>query len=345
MELNIDLIIKWAVPVGIILLSFFLGLFLEWLALKTIVRFAKKTKAKWDDIIVESLKKGVVIWCILIGMAVARDFIPYLNDAGKMYILKIVSAVASFLGVWILAKIVHGLIRLAMSSYKDDGKGIASSLLPNAARAMIVGVGLVFILNDFIEMAPVLGALGIGGLAAALAFKNPLENLFSGFQLLLARKVRAGDYINLDSGQTGYVTDISWRETTIRDFNNNLVIIPNSQISNSIVTNYNLPMHDIYMELVCGVAYGSDLDKVEAIVKELGKEVYQEIFEDELEGDPSFMYLDFGESSIDFKTKVLVKSFGDRVAMKHALIKAIHHRFGKEGIDIPFPIRTIYQGK
>jgi small-conductance mechanosensitive channel len=343
MELNIELIIKWSIPVGIIALSFFLGLFFEWIIIKTIVRLARKTKAKWDDVIVDGLKKAFVFWFLLIGVAIAKDYIPYLNEEGQLYILKVVSAIASFLGVWVLAKIIHGLIKLGMSSFKDS-QGLTSSLLPNAARALILGVGLVFILNDFIEMAPVLGALGIGGLAAALAFKNPMENLFSGFQLLLARKVRAGDYINLDSGQTGFVTDINWRETTVRDFNNNLVIIPNSQVSNSIVTNYNLPINDIYMELVCGVAYGSDLQKVEDLVKELGKEVYKEVMGEELEGDPTFFYLDFGESSIDFKTKILVKQFGDRVPLKTAMIKAIHRRFNEEGIDIPFPIRTIYQG-
>lgn len=339
MELTLEQIIQWLIPALFVIGGFLAGLIFEWVIIKTIKRLAKGTAWKWDDVLVKAFSHAFIYWFILIGCFFAILYTPT-DPEIEIFIFKVLTALATLVGIIVAARIAHGLVQIATTEYGGPLPG--GSLLPNTARILIIVIGVIFILPDLgIEITPAIGALGIGGLAAALAFRDTLENLFAGFQMLATSKVRPGNFIQLSSGEIGYVTDINWRETTIRDFSNNLVIIPNAKVSQSIVTNYNLPMEDIYVELTCGVGYDSDLERVEEVVKEEGRRVYREVYDEELETDPSFFYLGFGDSAIEFKTKILVKQFGDRMKVQHPLIKALHKRFKEEGIVIPFPMRTV----
>jgi small-conductance mechanosensitive channel len=339
MNINLEQLMPWLISAGIVLVSFIVGLIFEWVVIKSFIRLTRDTKWKWDDILAIAFKKMFMLWITIAGFYIATIYAPMSLEV-EAVIFKVLGALATFVGVLVVARVVHGLILLGTSSF--DSTLPSGSLIPNAARLVIIIVGIVFILSDLgIDIAPVIGALGIGGLAAALAFKDTLENLFSGFQLLATRKVRPGDYVQLGSGEIGFVTNISWRETTIRDFTNNLIIVPNSRVSQSIITNFNLPFNDIYVELTCGVSYDSDLELVEKIAVETAKDVYKEVMGKELEDGPSFFYLGFGDSAIDFKIKVLVPEFGDRMKIQHPLIKTLHKRFNEAGIVIPYPMRTI----
>jgi len=332
---------EWLMPLGIFAGSFFVGLIFEWIIIKTFIAMTKNTRWKWDDVIAESFSHAFIIWFMVVGVFIAKDMSPMDADT-SLLVGKIAWAFALFMAVLVLSRLTYGFIRLATVSFA--GSMPSGTLLPNTGRVLVLIVGIVFILNNFgFDIAMILGTLGIGGLAAALAFQDTLSNLFSGFQMLAARKVRTGDFIELGSGEIGYVTDISWRETTLRDFNNNLIIIPNSRVATSIVTNFNLPISDIYVEIVCGVGYDSDLRKVEEVTREVAEQTYREVFEEDPLGI-SFMYLEFGDSSINWKTKVLVKEFGSRMKFQHPFIINLHERYKQEGIDIPFPIRTVYQG-
>jgi small-conductance mechanosensitive channel len=330
----------WLIPAAIFIGSFFLGIIFEWIIIKTFVRMTRNTRWKWDDVIADSFRHAFVIWILMLGVVVAKEYAP-VGDQTAQYIDRIATGFTLFMVVIVASRLAYGFIRLATNSF--SGVMPSGTLLPNTARVLVIVVGVVFIMNNFgFDIAMLLGTLGIGGLAAALAFQDTLSNLFSGFQMLATRKVRTGDFIKLSGGEIGYVTDISWRETTLRDFNNNLIIIPNSVVASSIVTNYNLPMSDIYVELECGVSYSSDLEKVEEVTRDVAAETYKKVFQ----RDPdtiSFFYLGFGDSAINFKLKVLVKAFGERMKMQHPLIINLHKRFNQEGIDIPFPIRTVYQ--
>ena len=92
-----------------------------------------------------------------------------------------------------------------------------------------------------VDIRAILAALGVGGLAVALALQDTLSNLFAGFYVSVARQIRIGDFVKIDAGQSGYVQDIGWRSTTLRDLGGSLIFIPNNKLAQSIVTNYNLP--------------------------------------------------------------------------------------------------------
>ena len=186
-----------------------------------------------------------------------------------------------------------------------------------------------------------LTALGVGGLAVALALQEPLANLFAGLFVTLAGQVRIGDYIKLESGEEGYIVDFSWRSTRIRMLANNLILVPNSKLAQSIVVNYHLPSQDLAVLVDVGVDYASDLAHVERVTIEVAKEVMREVNGGVSEFEPFTRYHTFGDSSINFSVILRGKEFVDQYLVKHEFVKRLHARYGKEGINIPFPIRTL----
>lgn len=148
--------------------------------------------------------------------------------------------------------------------------------------------------------------------------------------------------MELDSGERGYVTDIAWRNTTIRALPNNMIIVPNSKMASAIITNYCQPEKEMSVLIQVGVSYNSDLEKVENVTIEVAKEVMREIEGGISEFEPFIRYHTFGDSSIDFTMILRTREFVNQYVIKHEFIKRLHKRYKKEGIDIPFPIRTVY---
>jgi small-conductance mechanosensitive channel len=217
-----------------------------------------------------------------------------------------------------------------------------TSLTRNIAWALVAILGLLVILNGLgLSITPMLTALGVGGLAVALALQEPLANFFAGLFLTLAGQVRVGDYVKLDSGQEGYVVDFSWRSTRLRMLANNLVVVPNAKLAQAIVVNHHLPSQEMAVPVEVGVDYGSDLGRVERVVTEVGREVMTEVRGGVADFEPFVRYHTFGGSSIDFTVILRAKEFVDQYLVKHEFIKRLHERFDREGIVIPFPIRTI----
>jgi len=203
-------------------------------------------------------------------------------------------------------------------------------------------LGALFLMTYFhIDLTPIIAGLGIGGLAVALALQPTLANFFAGTQIVSDRVVRVGDYIELNDGTRGYVTDVGWRSTRIRTPYNNMVIIPNSNLAASIITNYYGPTMDIGVIVNCGVSYSSDLTKVQTVALDVAREVVEELDEAVKDFEPWFGFEQFGDSNIDFWVWIQAK---DRLAsfrLKSELIRRLHARFEQEGITINYPVRRL----
>jgi len=207
--------------------------------------------------------------------------------------------------------------------------------------AVIVVAALIVTGQLGYEITPLLASLGIAGLAVALALQDSLSNFFSGFYLMLDQPIRPGDYIQLDSGQEGFVQEIGWRNTRIRPFNNNLVIVPNAKLADSVIINWHQPAPEMSVYVRCGVAYHSDLDEVERIAKEVGHEVQDRVEGTNREWEPVVRFKEFGDSNINFVTVLRVTDPTQRFLLEHEFIKALFRRFNEEGIEISFPMRTV----
>ena len=192
-----------------------------------------------------------------------------------------------------------------------------------------------------IDISPIIAGLGIGGLAVALALQPTLANFFAGTQIVSDRVVRVGDYIELNDGTRGYVTDVGWRSTRIRTPYNNMVIIPNSNLAASIITNYYGPSMDIGVIVTCGVSYDSDLTQVQTAGLDVARGVIADLDEAIKDFEPWFGFEQFGDSNIDFWVWIQAK---DRLAsfrLKSELIRRLHARFEQEGITINYPVRRL----
>ncbi len=218
--------------------------------------------------------------------------------------------------------------------------GLAYALL----KGIIIILGLLVILGFLgISIAPLITALGIGGLAVALALQDTLANLFAGIHILVEKAVRVGDFVRLESGQESYVDDITWRTTRVRMLPNNMVVIPNSKLAQSVVTNYYLPQKRMSLLIPVGVSYSSDPERIERILVEVAKNSVGEVPGLLGEPEPFVRFIPgIDDSSLDFTLICQVGEFVDQYLAQHELRKRIFKRFREEGIEIPFPHRTVY---
>src|SRR5262249_24620722 len=167
-------------------------------------------------------------------------------------------------GALILALIVfadricrHLVGRLATKSAALHG---AHGRAQGAVRGVIIGLGvLVFLDSIGISITPLVASLGIGSLAVALALQDTLANLFAGIYMIAEKPVEQGHFIKLESGEQGYVTRVGWRSTHIRMLSDTMVVVPNSKLAGSVITNFSLPGEQIVVTVDAGVDYSSDL--------------------------------------------------------------------------------------
>ena len=148
--------------------------------------------------------------------------------------------------------------------------------------------------------------------------------------------------MQLSSGEQGWVTDVKGRSTTIQTFpDGNLVAVPNSMLASSIVKNYSFPRTALWETVGVGVSYDSDLEHVESVTLEVASEVLEELDGGMSSEKPVVLFHTFGDSSINFDVRLMVRDFKSQGPIRHEFVKRLHRRFSEERIEIPFPIRTV----
>jgi small-conductance mechanosensitive channel len=315
------------------------------LLVRRLRRVARASRWSWDDLLVESLRGMPLTWGMLWGTwsALAVGGFP-VESGGIDWVRrgqKVLEVLFLASLVLVAMRVTGGLVRGV--SDRAGGAIPSPTLVTNLAQILVAILGAVFILqNQGIQITPILTALGIGGLAVALALQDTLGNLFAGVQIILGRQIRARDYVRLESGEMGMVTDVKARSTTVRTFpDGNQVIVPNSRLATSVVKNFSLPEERLWISIGVGVSYGSDLEQVEAVTLAVAREASEAVEGTAPEEPPVFRYEGFGDSSIDFQVRIRCREFAEQFLVRHEFIKRLHRRYASEGINIPFPIRTL----
>jgi len=303
-------------------------------------KLAVSSRFKWDDLAVESVRGLPTIWFGAAGVSLAISVVtvPAL----------VVNVVQNGIMVVLIGSVAVGGMRLAggaveMLSTRTQGAIRSPTLVVNLARGAVAILGIFIILQNLgIDITTLITALGIGGLAVALALQDTLGNLFAGVQIILSRQVRQKDYVQLSTGEEGWVTDVKGRSTTIQTFpDGNLVSVPNSLLASSIVKNFSFPRSALWVSVEVGVSYDSDLDLVERVTLEVATEVLERM-ERGIPGEkPVMLFHTFADSSINFALRMMVRDFKSQGPVRHEFIKRLHQRFNAESIEIPFPIRTV----
>lgn len=330
--------IQWIIAIAFIVAGFLAGIIGEKVIFKKLKKFVTEREIPGSDIIFTALHRMTFIWFVLAGFFWAILSSPIKPDIANV-LQKIITIILLYSVTLVLARLTAGFVNI----FIRRTEGVPTSLLSNLAKIAVLILGTLILLQTVgIEITPIVTTLGIGGLAVGLALQDTLANLFSGFYLVISKQVRTGDYIKLDDGNEGYVTDITWRNTTIKEISNNVVIVPNSKLASAIFTNYHLPAKEITLTMNVGVSYDSNLELVETVTVEVAKEVMQEIAPELIENEPYMRFHTFNDCSIDFTLYMRVSEYFDQRIGKHLFVKKLHKRYQQEGIQIPFPIQNVY---
>lgn len=319
------------------------GFFVKKVVSPIVKRAVARTKWTADDLIIESISKWVIAWFVALGVFLGWRRIA-MDDKYHHWLQNGLMIFYIFSITWISARVLSGMTKIRSG---DNGTiAPSSSIVGNIIKVVVYCIGILVILQSLgISITPILTALGVGGLAVALALQDTLSNLFAGIQIISTKKIRHGDFIQLESGQEGFVDDISWRHTTIRNGTGTTIIIPNSKLASVILSNYFLPDQELVFNISVGVDYSSDLEKVEMVTVEILKELQRDSADCVQDFEPFIRFQQFGESSIELKAFMRVNTFGSQFLVKHELMKRLQKKYQQEGINIPFPVRNILINK
>ncbi len=318
-----------------------LTLGLRHVAFRALHRWGQRTSTLMDSVVFKSLRIPSIAWCILIGLYSALDQARLpprpsalaLNIIYGLLVLSVTAAIANLS----TAALSH---TMAERHLPIPATGLSYTIFK--VTIWTLG-GLVLLGSLGVSITPILTALGVGGLAVALALQETLSNFFAGVHLLISQPFRVGDFVKLETGQEGRVVDIGWRSTKLLMPPNNIVIVPNNKMAQSIVINYSLPEPRMVVNIQVGVGYASDPEQVERVLLEEAARGTGEIPGLLAQPAPCVRFVPgFGASSLDLTLTCHVRGFEDQVSVQHELRKRILKRFRKEGIEIPFPQRTVH---
>jgi len=326
-------------PFSVFITTFVLGLIVRGMLFLRLSRWAEKTSTKMDDIIISSLKNPSVILLLMLAVYLALAFSSLPGT-----VIAAINKTLLILGIIFLTYVTMNFSSLLIKVYSNKlGSGVAmTSLAQNVVNISVFCVGTLLLMSTFgISITPILATLGVGGIAVALALQDTLSSLFAGIHIVSSGQIKLGDYIKLESGEQGYVADIGWRATKIKMLPNNIVLVPNSKLTQAIITNFYLPDKELAVLVDMGVHYESDLQSVEKITCEVAGQVMKEVAGGVPDFVPFIRYHTFADFSINFTVILRAKEFTDQYLIKHEFIKRLHKRYDLEGVVIPYPIRAI----
>ncbi|MFV1951029.1 MAG: mechanosensitive ion channel family protein [Nitrospinota bacterium] len=307
-----------------------------------IPKLAKKTKTELDDRLVEVCKTPLYYLILFIGLYLAFDNLP-LRGGLKGSVNGILFILLTASGTFLCIRIIQE----AISWYGDNiaiktDTTLDEELLPlfkKVAVIVIILLGIIFILKHFDQdIFTLVTAFGVGSLAVGLAAKDTIANMISGFIIMIDRPFRPGDRVQLASGEIGDVEHIGIRSTKIKTYDNTILVVPNSEMSNNKVININYPDSKIKSRIEVGIAYGSDIEKAKRIMIEAALSIPVVLNDPE----PVAFFLSFGDSALNLLLIFWVENYRDRLIATDMINSIINERYNQEGIEIPFPIRTIY---
>ncbi len=316
--------------------------------IRSVRMLTSKTKTTLDDHLLQNLRRPLKWVSVLLAAYLSiLMFYPGFEVAGH-------GTDSIFLILFLLAGTytINGIFSAFMGWYADEVAPKTDSkfddeifpLFRKIGSALIYVLGFTIILGQLgVEISALIAVLGVGSLAVALALQDTLGNFFAGIHLLADRPVRPGDYIKIDGTDIiGTIEEIGWRSTRIRTWDNNVVYVPNTKMSASILVNYFNPDEEMGYAMSFGVSYDDDPDKVIKALWEALKRTAKETGKVVKVNKSTIRANAFLDSAVEYKVIVKIPVYGDRFGVQGELVKQIFYVFKEKGISIPYPTRTLY---
>jgi small-conductance mechanosensitive channel len=330
-----------AVPLALLLATVLLGLLARRIVFGVLKRWAKSADSQLDVLVIDTLRRPILLWLVILGIHIATQN----SEIPRRYLQYIPKTLTVLWGLSVTIALSHfagNMVRFYGNTAR--GSRAVASLTQKLVQLSILLLGILWLLKvvfDF-SLTPLVTTLGVGGLAVALALQDTLSNLFAGFYVSVSGLVRIGDYIRLDTGNEGYISDIAWRCTTMRTRQNNLVVIPNNKLGQAIFTNYFLPDGRIVASILCGVGQDADIERVESLLLDEAANGAKEI-ESVLSAPPPAIRFNPGpwDDSLIFQVTFSVTQFADIPLARSEIRKRIFKRMRAEGIPVHFAVNSV----
>lgn len=305
-------------------------------------KVTKLTKTTLDDEILAVVEKSIPIGIILagfyFGLASMRFFSQYSFYLGRFFTIIIV-----LLFAFIIVKIVNIVIKWYSEHIPLKNKPMLEQFFPifrTVINLFIYTIAFIIIADklDF-EISPFIATLGMGGITVAMALQESLTNFFAGFYISVDRPLKVGEFVKLESKEEGFIDGIGWRSSKVRLPSNNIIVVPNSRLAQSIIINYDRPTRDMELDIIVGVDYKNDLEKVERATIEVARDVLANTPGGVKDFQPFIRFKEFGDSNIMFSVILRIKTAIDKPLITHEFIKALKKRYDSEGIEISCTFR------
>jgi MscS family membrane protein len=328
---------------GIILLYLLVAKIADFVIDRLFRRLASKTSIPLDDAIISVIHAPFCWTIVFLGFLHALT-LSHLSLPWAFAVPALIkSIIAAFWWVAGFRFINFIMAEPQMASILTRGK-IGSDLfymIKNLLLVAMVILGLLTLLLIWkVDLMPLFASAGIAGIAVALAAKDSLANFFGGISIFMDRTFKVGDYIILDSGERGEVVEVGIRSTRIKTRDDVLITIPNSIMANSKIINESAPIQRFRIRIPVGVAYGTDLEKVENILLQVANSHPQVVREPE----PRARLRRFGSSSVDYELLIWVDDPRIKGRETHNLLKEVYKAFAGNSIVIPFPQLDVHLG-
>lgn len=343
-----DFNFDFSIPSGLIVATLIIAASIAMFMLKRFViryfkKFPDRSQRFYYSLLARSINQPLTIMILVIDIWLLNWLLTRFGIMNESY----ASSLAAATKILLIAVVVLFINQFAIGvlvrhTQKSETFRSSTSIISGIAKGLIFGIGTLIMLGTLgISITPIIASLGITSLAVALALQPTLENFFSGVQLVMDKPIRVGDYIELESGEQGFVEQIGWRSTWIKMLPNNTIIMPNSVLSQSKIINYFYPVKELSVPVDVSVHYNSDLEHVERVTLEVARQILISHKWGVDNYETFVVFHTFADSSINFTVMLRAHEYFHRFFIKSEFIKALHKRYKEEGIVIPYPIRAI----
>lgn len=287
--------------------------------------------------LIKSFRGVIVIWLTVGAIAL---LLPTINIPNTLNVLieKILIVIALTTGTILVSRLAVNLIQLY--SIENETAVSLTSLFEYLTKVIIFTIGFLIIIQSIgIKITALITAFGIGSLSIGLAFQNTLSNLISGVNIIVSRKIRPGDFIELKDGEAGYVQDVELKYTLIKDIYNNIIVIPNAKIIDASFKNYTLTNPSLLITVKIGISYENNLEKVEKVTLKVAKFILENTEGGDREFEPFLRYEKFDYFAINLTVYLKINDYFAQFLVTHEFLKKIHCQYQLENIKMAYPLK------
>jgi small-conductance mechanosensitive channel len=293
--------------------------------------FIKKSSHDYAVMLLRVFRLPSLFWAIVLSLYLTIELSPTKLLKYSSLIEKVLISLLSLSITSFFSNLLPELLQVYIS--KANLKFPRTGIVFVIVKLFVFILGIITVLSYLgIQVAHFITTLGIAGLAVSLALQGTLSNVLSGLNLIASRQIEVGDFVRLENGEEGYVEDITWMNTVIRRRDNNLVVVPNSRLVNSIVINYGKPTPLMNITVSVVIPYSSDLEKAERLALEVAKEVQKTVEGADPSFEPVVRYSAFTELGITLNTTLKVLNPDSQFIIRHEFIKRLKKAYEREGI-------------